>query len=172
MNRVLVIGCGGAGKTTLSRRLGQVTGLPVVHLDLHYWRPNWEAVPNDEWQAMVQRLMREPEWIMDGTYGGTMETRIAAADTVIFLDMPRSTCLWRVIKRRFQHRGRHRPSLPAGCREQLSWEFLVWIWRYSKTRRPGVLDRLQRASHDKEIVTLRRRAEVDRYLAAVQARRT
>src|SRR5688572_22342824 len=113
MERVLVIGSGGAGKSTFAKRLAERLGLPLVHLDAIYWRDGWIETPKEEWRGIVARLIGEPRWVMDGNYGGTMDMRLAAADTVIFLDMPRVVCLWRVVKRYFQFRGHAHPGTPA-----------------------------------------------------------
>jgi len=114
MKKVIVIGSGGAGKSTFSRRLGEATGLPVIHLDAHFWRPNWEPTPKDEWKAKVGELLKGDEWIMDGNFGGTRELRMQAADTIIMLDFPRRVCMYRVVKRAFQFHGKKRPDMGEG----------------------------------------------------------
>ena len=96
MRRVLVIGSCGAGKSTFSRRLHKLTGLPLLHLDRHYWKPGWVESEVDEWKAKVEELIAGDEWIIDGNYGGTMEMRMRRADTVIWLDLPRYLCTYRV----------------------------------------------------------------------------
>lgn len=115
MKRVLVIGPGGAGKTTFATRLGAVTGLPVVHLDARFWRAGWIATPDAEWRATVARLVAEGEWILDGNYGSTLDARLEACDTVVFLDVPRVICLARVLSRWLRLRGRARPDVGPGC---------------------------------------------------------
>ena len=167
MRRVLVIGCGGAGKTTFSPRLAGATGLPVVHLDSLYWHPGWVPTPDHEWDRTVAELLERPAWIMDGNYGRTLERRLGAADTVVFLDMPRTLCLWRILKRRFAHEGKTRPSVAAGCPERLTLEFLWWVWTYPERRRAGILARLEKLSGDKKVVVLRRQAEIERFLAGL-----
>jgi adenylate kinase family enzyme len=91
---------------------------------------------------------------MDGNYGGTMEIRLAAADTVIFLDLPRLLCLWRVTTRFLCYRGRSRPDMTQGCEERLTKEFLLWLWNYPKEKRPEILERLEQLKPNKHVVIL------------------
>src|SRR5262245_11527403 len=106
MQRVLVIGSGGAGKSTFATRLGAATGLPVVHLDARYWRPGWVPTPKQEWTRAIDEISARDAWIMDGNYGGTLDRRLAACDTVLFLDLPRVVCLRRVLWRSLRYWGR------------------------------------------------------------------
>lgn len=165
MDRVLVIGCGGAGKTTLALRLGEILSLPVVHLDSFYWRPGWEPTPKEEWEETVRRLAAGAAWVMDGNYGGTLDLRIAASDAVVFLDKPRHLCLWRVTKRRLRYWGRSRPDVAPGCPERLDREFLRYIWSYPMERRPGILRKLESTSRSKDVFVLRSEGETRRFLA-------
>lgn len=166
--RVMLIGSGGAGKSTLARQLGDVTGLPVVHLDAHHWKPGWVPTPNDEWDAKVIELAAGERWIIDGNYGRTMELRFARADTVVFLDYSRWRCCYRAIKRRVQFAGRSRPDMTEGCEEKIDLEFLKWIWDYRATRRPGILARLDELRADgKRVVVLRSPRETRRFLRRV-----
>ena len=166
--RILVIGPGGAGKSTFSRRLGEITGLPVVHLDRYFWTPGWNARPRDEWNALVARLTAEEEWIMDGNYGSSLAKRLERCDAVVFLDLPRLTCLWSVVKRRFAWGRRARPDMAEQCPERLSAEFVRWVWRYPSVSRPPVLDALERAASRVAVVTVTSRAEGARLLDALQ----
>lgn len=165
MRRVCIIGCGGAGKSTLAVKLGSILELPVVHLDAVHWRPNWEKPPRDVWQRQHGELLERETWILDGNYGSTMKQRIAASDTVVLLAPSRFTCLLQVFKRAVRHLGRSRPDLNPGCREQLpDREFLEWIWNYNRTRLPGILDDLERVGNDKNVVILRSRGDVAQFL--------
>jgi len=168
VRRVLVIGSGGSGKSTFAQRLGARTGLPVIHLDARYWRAGWEPTPPDEWQDVVRELVARDAWVMDGNYGGTLDARLAACDTAIFLDLPRLVCLWRVVRRWARHRGGTRPDMAPGCNEQLSLEFLRWIWGYPTRQRPGILRRLSTLSAGQRAVVLRSTADVERFLAAAE----
>ena len=167
LKRILVIGTGGSGKTTVARQLAERTGLPLVHLDVLYWRAGWQPTPADEWRVMVRQLVTADEWIIDGNYGGTLDLRLEACDTVVFLDIPRIACLWRVLKRQVRYLGRVRPDLAPGCRERLSWEFLVWIWTYPTRRRGDILRRLAALDTEKRVVILRSSAGIDQFLASV-----
>ena len=140
MKRILVIGQGGAGKSTFATRLGQILGLKVVHLDSIYWRAGWIETPKDEWHTTVENLLEGDNWIIDGNYSGTLKQRLAAADAVIFLDLPRRICVWRVIRRAVQYRSKTRPDMAEGCPERLNMKFLLWIWNYRRRSRPHVLE--------------------------------
>ena len=164
MRRIAILGSAGTGKSTLTRRLGELTGLSVIHLDALYWHPGWVATPDEEWDSIVKEIASQETWITDGNYGRTMEPRLERADTVLFLDFPRVVCRWRVLKRWLQYRGTTRPDLAPGCPERLSWEFVLWIWNYSKRSRPRVVQRIEDHSADTEVIVLRSQKEIDRFL--------
>jgi adenylate kinase family enzyme len=167
MRRVLVIGSGGSGKTTFARQLAARTGLPLIHLDAHFWRPNWQPRPDDEWAAIVRELISRDRWIMDGNYGGTLDQRLEACDTVFFLDMPRSQCMARVLRRQFRNWGRAREEMPEGCAERFSLEFLAWIWTFPSRRRGAILERLGSLRAKKNVHVFRGDADSERFLAAM-----
>jgi len=162
--KILVIGSGGSGKTTFARRLAARTGLPLIHLDALFWRPGWDPTPPAQWHAQVEELVRREAWIMDGNYGGTLDIRLAACDAVVFLDIPRLVCLWRVLRRQLQHGGQNRAELPAGCPERLSWEFVKWIWTYPARRRGSILQRLSELEDGKRVFVLRSSTEMDGFV--------
>lgn len=167
VRRVMLIGSGGAGKSTLARRLGERLGLPVIHLDAVHWRAGWNATPEDEWQRTVAALAARDAWIIDGNYGSTLDARFAACDTVIFLDLPRHVCLWRVMRRWVRYRGGTRPDMAPGCDEQLSLEFVRWIWEYPAKKRPAILRRMSALDAGQRAVVLRSTADVERFLTGV-----
>lgn len=165
MKRILVIDTGGSGKTTVARRLAERTGLPLIHLDRLYWRAGWRPTPAVEWRATVEHLVSRDAWIIDGNYGGTLDLRLQACDTVVFLDLPRIVCLWRVLKRLACHLGQARPELHPGCRERVSWKFLVWIWTYPSRRRADILKRLAALDKRKRVTILPSSAEIEEFLS-------
>jgi adenylate kinase family enzyme len=164
--RVLVIGCGGAGKSTFSRRLARVTGLPLIHLDRHYWRPGWVPTPEGEWNRQVAALIAGEAWIMDGNYANSLAARLARCDAVVFFDIPRLTCLWAALRRIVVHRFVRRPDLPDGCPESVDREFLAWIWNFPTRSRPRIVEALEGVGGDVVIVRIARRAETRAVLAA------
>jgi adenylate kinase family enzyme len=154
MKRVAIIGSGGSGKSTLARDMGRRLELPVYHLDKLFWSPNWVERPKQEWQELQESLCAKPTWVMDGNYGGTMDIRLTACDTVIFLDMPRMLCFWRIVKRFVKYRGNARPDMTQGCEERLTREFLLWVWNYPRDRRPGILAKLETLEATKNVIVL------------------
>ena len=165
---MLVIGSGGSGKSTLARRIGERTGLPVIHLDALYWRPGWVEAPPDEWTGTVAALLEGDRWVMDGNYGRTLEQRLRACDTVVFLDLPRLVCAWRVLARAVRYRGRSRPNMAPGCPERMTWEFLRWVWWYPRRSRPGVLRKLAALDGGQTVIVLRSGAQVERFVATLR----
>jgi len=165
MRRILIIGSGGAGKSTLAIRIGELLGLPVMHLDALYWNAGWVPSPAEEWRERVADLTRRDTWVMDGNFGGTLDMRLAACDTVIFLDMPRILCMTRVVRRWLRYRGRSRPDMAEGCPEKVDGEFARWIWGYPLKSRPKILRRLEAVASEKRVVIIRSRRELERFVA-------
>jgi adenylate kinase family enzyme len=169
MQRILVIGSGGSGKSTVAKEIADRLRLPLVHLDAFYWHPGWRATETSAWERVVRELIAAPCWVMDGNYGGTLDIRVERCDTVVFLDTPRVVCLWRVLKRRLQFHRRSRPDVPPECPERVSWEFVRWIWTYPGRRRAGILRRLANLRADQRAVVLSSNRAVRRFLDGLPA---
>ncbi|MCA1815351.1 MAG: DNA topology modulation protein [Acidobacteria bacterium] len=165
MKKILVIGSGGAGKSTFAARLGERLGLPVVHLDRLYWNPGWVKTPEPEFRGRVADAIARDAWIMDGNYSGTLDVRLEACDTVVFLDVPRAVCVWRIVKRTVTYRNGRRPDMAEGCREKFNPEFMRWVWDYPERTRPKILKRLEEHARGKNIYILRTQSEIERFLA-------
>jgi adenylate kinase family enzyme len=164
MKKIFVIGSGGAGKSTFAQRLGRILKLEVIHLDAHYWSSGWVEMPKDKWRTRVEELLKRDSWIIDGNYGGTLDIRLAACDGVIFLDVPRLTCLGRVLKRVALYRKESRPDMAAGCPEKVNLEFIKYIWDYPRKRRRAVVEKLKSYSQTKAVTILRSQAEIESFL--------
>lgn len=167
MQRVLVIGPCGAGKSTLARELGPLLGLPVIHLDKLHWRPGWVEGSKAELLADLAREMAAERWLVDGNYGSTMEPRLALADTVIYLDFPVWLCLWRIVRRWWRWRGQSRPDMTQDCPERLDPAFLWYVLRWNSGPGPRTERLLQGfAGH---IIRLKSPHETERWLASLRA---
>jgi adenylate kinase family enzyme len=165
MKKVLVIGSGGSGKTTFAKQLAAKTGLPAMHLDQLFWHPGWVKTPDEDWDRLIAEFCARDAWIMDGNYGRTLAPRLAAADTIIFLDLPRLVCTWRIVKRQLRYAGRTRPDAAPGCPERLTWEFLSWVWTYPSRRRPEIMQRLDALRATKRVFVLRSEREIQEFLS-------
>lgn len=147
MERIIVIGCSGAGKSTLSRELAERYSLPLHHLDRLFWLPNWEERDCDEFRTAHDEIIQHPRWIIDGNYGSTMASRLAACDTVVYLDFPVRTCFWRVLKRCLLRRNR--PDMAEGCEERIDFDFLRYVLNFRRDHRPRTERLLNDTSHCK-----------------------
>ena len=139
MKKVIVIGCPGSGKSTLSRALHQKTGLPLYYLDMLYWNTDKTTVEKNIFLERLSSVIEKDEWIIDGNYASTMEMRLAACDTVIFLDYPLEVCFDGIRQRR----GKVRPDMPWGETEE-DTEFIEFIKTFNQEQRPKVLALLEK----------------------------
>ena len=122
--RVVVTGLAGSGKSTFAVALAAETGLPVIHLDLAFWKPGWVAPSETEWREKQRVVLAGDAWIADGNYHETLDLRIERADTLVVLDMPWWLCSGRALRRGFQMPG----ELPGGC-DYSAWARLRDEWR-------------------------------------------
>jgi adenylate kinase family enzyme len=169
--RVIVTGLAGSGKSTLSLALAAKTGLPVIHLDLHFWKPGWVAPSATEWREKQRVVLAGDAWIADGNYHETLELRLERADTVVFLDMPWWLCAGRALLRGF----RMPDELPEGC-EYSHWQRLRDEWRLAvrigrENRAQPDREREIIAQHGKHVTlhVLRSKRAVNEFLARVRA---
>ncbi|TNV68027.1 hypothetical protein [Trichococcus shcherbakoviae] len=168
MKRIVVIGCSGSGKSTFSRKLQQVMGNPLHHLDKLYWLPGWELRSDVEQDRIQKELVKEDSWIIDGNYQRSLPIRLERADTVFFFDYPRRLCLYRALKRIVSNRKRTRPDMGEGCPERFDWEFMKFIWNFKKNNRPGLISLLDQAPAGIAIQHFRRPREARDYLRALE----
>lgn len=160
MKRVIIIGCPGSGKSTFARKLQLVTGLPLYHLDLIYWKSDRTIVPREEFLEKLHQIMAQEQWIIDGNYASTMEMRMQVCDTVIFLDYPPELCLSGAQERK----GKTRPDLPWVESNDLDdSEFMEYIRKFHELNRPTILSLLEKYS-DKEIIIFHSREDAEIFL--------
>ena len=158
MKKVIVIGCPGSGKSTISRALHNKTGIPLYHLDMMYWNADKTTVEKSVFLEQLSAVLAKDKWIIDGNYGSTMELRMAACDTVVFLDYPLDVCLDGIKERR----GKPRSDMPWIETEE-DTEFIEFIKSYSEQQKPKVLELLEKYG-DKNIIVLESREQADAFL--------
>jgi adenylate kinase family enzyme len=169
MERIAIIGSSGTGKSTLARDLGRLLHINVVHLDRVFWEPGWKEKPRETRIDILQEIVRKEQWIIEGTYLGTAEPRLNAADTIIFLDTPALLCLKRVIKR-YMGGGRCHREIPEGCYDRLSLFRILKVMVFPfKGKRTLKRKLLYYKSMPKHIIKLGSPKEVDSFLAQLEA---
>ena len=164
--KIAILGYAGSGKSTLARELGELYGVPVLHLDRVMFLPNWRERPKDEQLAIVRDFMDSNDaWVIDGNYSDLLqERRLAEADEVILLLFGRFESLWRVVKRYLKYRGQSRPDMAEGCSEKLDAEFVRWVlWEGRSRKKRAGFERKRKLCGDKCAV-LKNQRQIDRWL--------
>ena len=162
MQKVLVIGCSGAGKSTFARRLRDITGLPLYYLDRLWHKADRTHITREEFDRVLAEWLARPAWIIDGDYSRTLPQRLEACDTVFFLDFPLEVCLAGVENRR----GAQRPDMPW-VEEELDAEFLQYILDFGQAQLPAIRAMLEPYRGRRQILTFRSRAGADAWLNAL-----
>ena len=160
MKKIMVIGCPGSGKSTFSRALHEITGIPLFHLDMMYWNSDRTTVEKAIFRERLSETIQKNEWIIDGNYGSTIELRLQACDTVIFLDYPSDICLNGIMERR----GKARTDMPwIESENKEDAEFIEFIKNFNTQSRPKILELLSEYSH-KDIHIFKTRDEANEFL--------
>ena len=169
MQRILVMGASGSGKSTFAQRLSLITGIPMVSLDALYWKPGWTPSDATEFEAHATEAAHQPRWIMDGNYtsSGAGDLRRSTADAVFWFDLPRRICMTGILARIATSYGRVRPEMAPGCPERLDVEFFRYVWTYRRLQRPKLLQYFEGLRPDQALICFTARAQADRYLTNV-----
>ena len=158
MKRIIVIGCPGSGKSRFSRALHAKTGIPLLHLDMLFWNADKTTVEKSVFLARLSAVLAEDTWIIDGNYASTLELRLAACDTVFFLDYPTDVCLQGIRERR----GKTREDMPWVETEEDA-EFIAFVRGFREEQRPRMLELLEKHGY-KNIIVFRTREEAEEFL--------
>ncbi len=132
MERVLIIGSNGAGKSTFSFRLAEKTGLPLIHIDQIYWQDAWDVTPEAEFDRRVQAETQNPRWIIEGNNLRSLPRRLVRADTVFWFEFPPPLCVLNIFRREWAYRGRVRPDMPDQCVSRCDMKFLRMVWDFNR----------------------------------------
>jgi adenylate kinase family enzyme len=158
MEKILIIGCPGSGKSTLSKKINKITKIPLYHLDLIYWKEDKTNIDKNEFISVLSDILKKDEWIIDGNYSSTMEMRIKSCDTIIFLDYPLDVCLKGVNERK----GTKRSDMPwIETEDDIS--FIEFIKEYNSVNRPQVLALFNKYP-EKKIYIFKNRKEADEFV--------
>lgn len=164
MKKVIVIGCPGSGKSTFSRSLHAVTGIPLYHLDNMYWNTDKTKVEKTVFYGRLHDTLQKDEWILDGNFLSTMEIRMQACDTVFFLDYPLEVCLSGI----YERQGKPRSDMPWVGNAGDDPDFLAFIKSFNAQSRPTVVELLRRYP-DKELHVFKSRDDAKVFLKSFRS---
>ena len=162
MEKVIIIGCPGSGKSTFAQKLHKITGIPLFHLDMMYWNSDKTTVSREVFLSRLGDVLQKDSWIIDGNYLSTMEMRLSACDRVIFLDIDTKTCL-EGIKQRM---GKARADMPWIETEE-DGEFTEFIQNFNRDTRPQIMELLSKYP-EKEVIILKDRDSFSDFLENLQ----
>lgn len=163
MEKVIIIGSPGSGKSTFGRQLKNMTGLPLYHLDMMFWNADKTTVPKEVFMERLTKTMESSKWIIDGNYGSSMEMRLKACDTVFFLDYPTEICIAGIEERK----GKPRSDIPWVNDDATDEAFIAFVKNFNTESRPKVI-RLLNMYTSKNIIVFHSREESGEYLRALQ----
>lgn len=164
--KIAIIGNAGSGKSTLAQKLHTITNLPIYYLDQYFWKPGWVKTDPDEYKKIHDAICDKQEWIIDGINLRVMEYRIQRADVIIFLDLPRYVCIWRIFKRTIQNYGKETSSSAKGCPERFNgafFKFLKWVWNF-KHEYPAKIREILTRYPEKKIYIFKSQRDVDAFM--------
>ena len=161
MKKIIVIGCSGSGKTTFAEKLRDKIGIELFYLDAIWHRPDRTHISREEYDARLSEILALDSWIIDGNYSRTIETRMAACDTVLLFDLPVEVCLEGAISRL----GKARYDMPW-IDTELDPKLKRDIEEFPSKNLPAIYALLDKYS-DKNITVFKSREEADEFLANI-----
>ncbi len=163
MNKAIVIGCPGSGKTTFAEKLNKVTGLPLYYLDAIWHKPDKTHISRDEFDEKISEVFRTTNWIIDGNYSRTIEMRLKECDTVFLFDLPMEVCLQGATERL----GKGRYDLPW-IEKELDPEFEGFIKAFSEKSLPEIYELIEKYKQEKQVIIFKTRKEADEYIENIR----
>lgn len=162
MQKVIVIGCPGSGKTTFAEKLNNITGLPLYHLDAIWHKPDKTHISREDFDKSISEIFNTSEWIIDGNYSRTIEMRLRQCDTVFLFDLPTEVC----IKGATERLGKDRYDLPW-IEKELSSSFRQSIEEFPRNSLPRIYDLIEKYNNGKQVIVFRSREEADDFIKSV-----
>jgi adenylate kinase family enzyme len=167
MKKIAIVGSPGAGKTTLAKELGPKLKISVFHMDRIFWQYDWKERPRDTRIDIIENLVQEKQWIIDGTYLNTSELHLETADTIIFLGISPLLCLWRIIKRHQEYERCSRRDLPIGSTDKLTL-FLMLKVLFFPVQGSRTIKQKLRNYQSKQIIRLHSTSDVEYFIARLE----
>lgn len=159
MKKVIVIGCPGSGKSTFSKALNKATGIPLYHLDAIWHKPDKTHITREDFDKRISEIFATPEWIIDGNYNRTIESRLQQCDTVFLFDLPTAVCLTGATERL----GKCRYDMPW-IENELDPEFEIFIKDFAEKSLPRIYELIEKYKADKQVIIFKSREETDDYI--------
>ena len=167
MEKVVVVGCGGSGKSHVARELGRILDAPVTHLDAAFYDDEWNPLPPDKFTVVQRELVAQPRWVIDGNYNSTLQVRLDACDTVVLMDVPTVASLYGIVARQIRHGAGHKGN---GVHNRINWNVIKYVATYRRKMRPRVMAKIEQfAAGRADVVLLTSRRRTRRWLQKVAA---
>jgi adenylate kinase family enzyme len=167
MKKVVIVGCGGSGKSHVARELGRILDAPVTHLDAVFYDSEWNPLPMAEFTEVQRTLVAEPRWVIDGNYNSTLQVRLEACDTVVLMDVSTVAALYGIFSRQLRHGAGHKGN---GVHNRIHWGVIKYVATYRRKMRPRVMAKIEEyAAGRADVVLLANRSQTRRWLRKVAA---
>lgn len=157
----MVMGCSGGGKSSLAIRLSKISGLRLIHMDKFYYHPNWMMCNKDDIIKNVLKVIEGDGWVFDGNHSSTHDVRAQKSQMIIWVDIARWRCIYNVILRSWHYRGQTRPDMAEGCNEQLTWDFIKFIWNFKYRGNVKIAKVMDDNKHRLVVFRLKNYVEID-----------
>lgn len=168
VKKVAIVGCGGSGKSYLARELGRLIDAPVTHLDAVFYDDEWNALGNEAFAKAQSELVAQPAWVIDGNYNSTLNIRLEACDTVVFMDVSTVSALYGIVSRQLRHGAGHYGN---GVHNRINWAVIKYVSTYRRRMRPRVLAKIkQYVADEADVVLLTSRRQARRWLRSAPLR--
>jgi len=167
MQKIIVIGCPGSGKTTFAEKLNKLTGIPLYYLDAIWHKPDKTHIDRESFDRRISEIFDTPQWIIDGNYNRTIELRLNKCDTVFLFDLPTEVCIQGATERL----GKDRYDLPW-IDTELSPSLRRSIEDFPRSSLPKIYELLEEYKHNREIIVFRSRQDADGYLQSITDKKT
>ncbi|MDO9628461.1 MAG: hypothetical protein Q7I99_01055 [Acholeplasmataceae bacterium] len=165
--KILVIGYSSSGKSTFSKRIGNVYNIPVLHIDKIFFSPNWVERDKTQVEQEIREFMKSDSWIIDGLYRNQARERFEIADQIFIFDFNRFKCLYGAVVRRVKFHNQIRDSIAEGCKERLNFSFIWWILFGGRKKESKVLLKSIQTTYHNKVIVFKNRKQTNNYLKQI-----